>query len=71
MSTNSETAPKGGKAARLEAERIRLASLSKKDLEAELCATLVGTLMPLLEMVVEKRVSQWIEVIREGLEKTA
>lgn len=51
------------------AEYKRLNSLSKKDLEAELCKILVGTLMPLIETVVERRVSQWIEVIREGLEK--
>jgi hypothetical protein len=52
---------------RIEAERQRIASLSRKDLEAELCSTLVGTLMPLIETVVEKRVSQWIEVISDGL----
>ena len=54
---------------RLAAQKARYAAMSKKDLQEELCKTLVGTLMPLLEMVVERRVSQWIECIDEGLAK--
>jgi hypothetical protein len=53
---------------RLAAQKAKYAAMSKKELETELCTTLVGTLMPLIEMVVERRVSQWIECIRESLE---
>lgn len=54
---------------RIATQKARYAAMSKMELQDELCKTLVGTLMPLLEMVVERRVSQWLECFDEGLAK--
>jgi len=50
------------------AKTSRIESMSKKELEAEMVETILGSMMPLVEAVIRQRLKQCAEVIFEKLE---
>jgi len=56
------------KAKRLEEQKARYDAMSREDLRDEFVKTLLGSVMPLIETVIERRIYQWFDVI-SGYEK--
>lgn len=54
------------KAKREQIEKDRIAAMTKEQMRDEFVKTLVGSIMPLIEKVVERRVEQWFDVITEA-----
>ena len=57
------------KAARKKAEQERYEKMSRKELQEEMAEVITGSIMKLVEQVVARRITQWIEVVAEKIQE--
>ena len=57
------------KAEKKKAQDERYEKMSRKELQEEMATVMTGSIMKLVEQVVEQRVKQWIEVVADKIQE--